>query len=177
MLFARVSATFQIAVVRLDVINYEQVLRLNVKVHDAFGVNLVQAEQDVARDHLDVSQVERLAPIDEVFEEIGRSRWQFEFFFPLNLLQHPVVQVGLRPVGLDFGHELGTDVTSWLLGDEEKHILRLVHEFDLCQVLGVLDVRHGNSLAQDILFLLLAELGGLHRGERVDFGEVAHLAL
>lgn len=115
-------AVLKVVVMWLDIVNHEQVQRLQVQVHDALRVDLVQAEQKISSNDLDVAEVQSLAPVDEVLEEVGRPWWQLELLDSLNFLQHFVFFV-LWPFGLDLRHERAADETGGLLRDKEEHVL------------------------------------------------------
>ena len=61
-------------IVRIKVFNYQDILRLEIKMHDSFGMQLMQAEQDISGDHLNIAEVERFAPCNQILNEIGRIR-------------------------------------------------------------------------------------------------------
>ena len=100
---------------------------------DAFRVDLVQTQQQVSSNDLDVTQIESLTSIDEILEEIGWPRWQFELFRLLNFLQDSVF-IALRALSLNFLHQRAAHHACWLFSDEEEHILRLVHVLDLAKI-------------------------------------------
>ena len=80
---------------RLDVVNDEQVAWLQVEVHDAFRVDLVQAQEQVLGYDLDLAQVESLAPRDEVLDQVGWPGRQFKLLALLYLGEHAAVLLRL----------------------------------------------------------------------------------
>ena len=52
--------------------------------HDAFRVDLVQAQQKISRNDLDVTEVESLASLDKVLKQIGWPRWQLDLLLLLD---------------------------------------------------------------------------------------------
>ena len=61
-------ASFMVLLDALYIVNDKQVKWLQVQVHDAFRVDLVQAQQKISRNDLDVTKVESLATLDKVLK-------------------------------------------------------------------------------------------------------------
>lgn len=109
-----------VAPVALNVVQHDHVEWIQVQVDDAFRVDLVQAQQEIPRNDLDIAQVEGLAPIEEVFKEVGWAGWQLELLLQLDLLDDPVRF--LHPLLLDLGHERFAHHVRRLFRDEVEHV-------------------------------------------------------
>lgn len=144
--------------------------------HNAFWMNLVQAQKQISCDDLNVAQVESFSTIYQVFEKIWCFRWKLELFDLLYFLQNSIFVV-LWSLCLNFGHKGATNHTCGLLGDEEKHVCRLVHIFNLAHINRLLKFRQCKSLSQDKLLLLFVKLRLLNCCQRIYLREVSDLTL
>ena len=58
----------------IDIVDHDEVRRLQVEMDNLFGVNLLKRHDEVLRDCLDVAQVQCLVAVYQVFKEVGRPR-------------------------------------------------------------------------------------------------------
>ena len=121
-------------------------------------MDLVQTQEEVSGYDLDISKIESLASIDEIFKQIWWSRRKFELLILLYLLQYSILVI-LGPLCFNFCHQRATYHASGLLGNEEEHVARLVHILNLAQVYRLLQLGQSKRLAQDKLLLLFVKLG------------------
>jgi len=126
----------------LNVVHHKQVQRLQVQVHDALRVDLVQAQKKVSRNDLDVAKIERLAPRDQVLKQVGWARGDLDLFFLLDLGQDARRLLLLAcALSLDLFDKRATHHARGFLGDEEEHIVRLIHVLNLAQIHRLLQIR------------------------------------
>ena len=83
----------------------------------------------------------------------------------------------LGPFFFNSVHQRATDHASGLLGNEEEHILWLVHEFNLAQIDRFLHFGQSKGLAHNELLFLFVKFGLLDSCQRVNLREICYLAL
>ena len=83
----------------------------------------------------------------------------------------------LGPFLLNSVHQRATDHASRLLGNEEEHVLRFVHEFNLAQINRFLHFGQSKGLAHYEPLFLFVEFGLLDGCQRVNLREICYLAL
>lgn len=154
---------------------------MKIQVGDAFGMDLVQAQENVPRNDLDLSEIERLSTSDYVLEKIRWTVRNLDLLFLLYLFEHSVslscIRLLVGALSYNLLHEGSTNEAGRLLRDEEVHIVRLIHVLDLAKVDGLRQVGERESLPDDKSFLRFVELGLLDGGECVHLGVVRDLSL
>ena len=100
---------------------------------DAFGVDLVQAHQQVASYHLDLAKIKSASPSNKVLQQIGRSDWQLDLLIFLNLILDSFTLLLLTLLS-NFAQEGATYLACGLLIQKEEHVVRFVHVLYLAHV-------------------------------------------